>query len=150
MSRRMSVREGEIENEFRSKWPSHLENFTWFLIQCRRYLNGDLDRLLIFCVISDRNLAAKNMLVDLGHGRSAEKPLNLQAIADCSGLPRETARRKLQDLTALGWVERDERGNFRTTAKAATDLAPLTKLGIQYLARMKDILQGKDARGKAA
>ncbi len=160
MSRRMSVEKCNKKNNFRSRWPSHIENFTWFLIRCRRYFNGDMDRLLVFCVISDRNLVAKNKLEDgklgdLGPDRShrvTEKPINLQFIADCSGLPRETARRKLQDLTALGWVERDTRGNFSTTAKAAADLAPLKKIGIKYLARMKGIFvpDREDRRAKAA
>ena len=141
------------------RWQSHIENFTWFLVQCRRYFNGDMDRLPVFCVISDRNLSAKNMLEDgkledLGFDRShraTEKPINLQSIADCSGLPRETARRKLQDLTALGWVERDKRGNFSTTAKATADLAPLKKIGIKYLARMRGIFapDGEDPRARA-
>ena len=147
MSRRMSVEKSNIKNDFRSRWPSLIENFTWFLVQCRRYFNGDMDRLLVFCVISDRNLSAKNRLEDGKLENSGpdrlhvvtEKPINLQFIADCSGLPRETARRKLQDLTALGWVERDKRGNFSLTAKAAADLAPLKKIGIKYLARMSGI-----------
>jgi hypothetical protein len=145
--------------DFTTGWPSHIENFTWFLVQCRRYFNGDMDRLLVFCVISNRNISAENMredgkLEDLGLDRShrvTEKPINLQSIADCSGLPRETARRKLQDLTALGWVERDKRGNFSTTAKATADLAPLKKIGIRYLARMKGIFApDEDPRARGA
>ena len=79
---------------------------------------------------------------DLGLGRInvPKEPINLQSIADFSGIPRETVRRKLQDLMALGWVERDERGNFAVTPKAAADLAPLTEIAIKYLARMKAFL----------
>jgi hypothetical protein len=142
----MSAKQSVLENDLRRRWPYHLDNFTWFLIQCRRYFNGDMDRLLIFCVIRDKDLSAKNKHGDLGHAGSrteAEKPFSLQSIADRSGLPRETARRKLQDLTALGWVERDERGNFSTTAKAATDLAPLTKISLRTIARMKELQQEK-------
>ena len=152
MGRRMAVKESVIESDFRSGWPFHLENFTWFLIQCRRYFNGDMDRLLVFCVVSTRNLSANNIL---GEGtldrcdRTAIKPIILQSIADCSGLPRETARRKLQDLTALGWVKRDEHGNFTTTPKAVADLAALTEKGIEYLARMKAILAPETHRTKA-
>ena len=104
MSRRLSVKESDIENEFRNGWPPQVENFTLFLIQCRRYFNGDLDRLLVFCVISARSLLTKSMLEDgaienlgLDHShQEAITPTNLQTIADCSGLPRETARRKLK------------------------------------------------------
>ena len=136
-----------IENEFARIWPAHVENFTWHLIQCRRFFSGDMDRLLVLCVIGDRTLAARNVpdtlkVSDLGLGRInvPKEPINLQSIADFSGIPRETVRRKLQDLMALGWVERDERGNFAVTPKAAADLAPLTEIAIKYLARMKAFL----------
>ena len=152
MSRRMSAKESVIENDFRSGWPSHVENFTWFLIQCRRYFKGDLDRMLVFYVVSTRNPSANNILGEgtLDHSdRTAIKPTNLQSIADCSGLPRETARRKLHDLAVLGWVKRDEHGNFTSTTKAVTDLAVLTEKGIEYLARMKAILAPETRRTKA-
>ena len=81
----MPLEKSNTKTDSRSRWPSHVENFTWFLIQCRRYFNGDMDRLLVFCVISDRNLSANNILEDgkfedLGLDRShrvTEKPINL-------------------------------------------------------------------------
>ncbi len=75
-------------------------------------------------------------------------PINLQSVADFSGIPRETVRRKLQDLMALGWVERDERGNFIATSKVAADLAPLTEISVSYLAKMKAILAPENSRPK--
>ena len=138
----------DIENDFGRIWPAHVENFTWLLIQCRRHFDGDLDRLLVLSVIGDRTLAAKNVpknftVQDLGTLKAKiipREPINLQSIADFSGIPRETVRRKLRDLTALGWVERDEFGNFAATPKAATDLAPLTEIGISYLVKLKAVL----------
>jgi hypothetical protein len=143
--------ESDIERNFGGIWPAHVENFTWFIIQCRRNFDGDLDRFLVLCVIGDRTFAARNVpetftLQDLGSIRKDQlptEPINLQSIADFSGIPRETVRRKLRDLVALGWVERDERGNFFATRKAAADLAPLTEIGISYLAKMKAVLAPK-------
>jgi hypothetical protein len=140
--------ESEIGNEFGRIWPAHVENFTWLLIQCRRYFSGDMDRLLVLCVIGDRTLAAKNVpdnftLNDLGGARAQQvrkEPINLQSIADFSGIPRETVRRKLRDLVALGWVEKDRQGHFAATSKAAHELAPLTDIGVKYLAKMKAAL----------
>jgi DeoR/GlpR family transcriptional regulator of sugar metabolism len=43
------------------------------------------------------------------------------------GIPRETARRKLNMLVEKGWVTRDERGVITAANKAKTDLAPLTQ-----------------------
>ncbi len=62
MSCRMSAKESLTKNDLRRRWPSHVKNFTWFLIQCRRYFNGDMYRLLVFCVIRDRDLSAKKKL----------------------------------------------------------------------------------------
>jgi len=103
-----------IENEFARIRPAHVRKF---YIQCRRFFSGDMDRLLVLCVIGDRTLAARNVpknlrVEDLGYTNVPKEPINLQSIADFSGIPRETVRRKLQDLMVLGWVERDERGNF--------------------------------------
>ncbi len=140
--------EKDIENDFARIWPAHVENFTSLLIQCRRHFDGDLDRFLVLCVIGDRTLASKNVresftVEDLARLRKDQvpaEPINLQSIADFSGIPRETVRRKLRDLMALGWVERDERGSFRATNRAGIDLEPLTKISIGYLAKMRAIL----------
>ena len=140
--------ESDIENDFSSIWPGHVENLTWLLIQCRRHFDGDLDRFLVLAVIGDRTLASKNVrenftihdLGRLGKDQVPAEPINLQSISDFSGIPRETVRRKLRELMARGWIERDERGNFRATNKAGVDLEPLTKISISYLARMKAIL----------
>ena len=114
----------------------------------RRYFDGDMDRFLVLSVIGDRTLSSRNVPKDINRDdferlrkdTVPREPINLQSIADYSGIPRETVRGKLQDLMALGWVERDERGNFAATRKAATDLAPLTEISVSYLAKMKAVL----------
>jgi DNA-binding IclR family transcriptional regulator len=60
-------------------------------------------------------------------------PINLQSIADYSGIPRETVRRKLRDLERLGWIIRRDKGYLIATAKAAQDLAPATEATQRYL-----------------
>ncbi len=143
--------ESDIESDFSSVWPVHVEAFTWLLIQCRRHFDGDLDRFLVLAVIGDRTLASKNVresftVQDLGRLRKDQvptEPINLQSISDFSGIPRETVRRKLRELMARGWIERDERSNFRATNKAAADLEPLTKTSISYLAKLQAILSPK-------
>ncbi len=140
--------ESDIENAFGRIWPAHVANQTWFLIQCRRYFDGDMDRFLVLSVIGDRVFAARNVPKDFTRDdfdrvrkdKVPREPINLQSIADYSGIPRETVRRKLHDLMALGWIERDERGNFGTTPKVVADLAPLTDISITYLAKMKAVL----------
>jgi DNA-binding GntR family transcriptional regulator len=61
-------------------------------------------------------------------------PINLQSIADYSGIPRETVRRKLRDLEQLGWIVRRDNGYLVATTRAAQDLAPATEATLTYLA----------------
>jgi hypothetical protein len=64
--------------------------------------------------------------------------LNARSIADFSGIPRETVRRKVQDLIDLGWVERH--GNdLRATDKARVELMPLTETSLDYLVGMATV-----------
>ena len=41
------------------------------------------------------------------------RPCNALSVAEASGIPRETVRRKVEKLVRLGWVARDERGGLR-------------------------------------
>ena len=134
-----------IENEFARIWPAHVENFTWHLIQCRRHFSGDMDRLLVLCVIGDRIFfgqkhARYSKSERLGEHQRPEGAYQSAVHRRFQRNSQGTVRRKLQDLTALGWVERDQRGNFAVTPKAAADLAPLTEIAIKYLAKMKAYL----------
>ena len=135
-----------LEQDCGRAWLAHAGTMTSLLVQCRRHFRGDLDRMLVLCVIGDRTLSAKNIPDDFTHqdlGRTKtelpEEPVNLQFISDFSGIPRETVRRKLLDLQSLGWIERDERGCFAVTKKAAADLAPLADVTTNYLAKMKTL-----------
>jgi DNA-binding IclR family transcriptional regulator len=60
-------------------------------------------------------------------------PINLQSIADCSGIPRETVRRKVQALQRAGWVRKRDDGYLIATGQAAVDLAPATEASLKYL-----------------
>lgn len=55
---------------------------------------------------------------------SVAPPTNVQSIADFTGIPRETVRRKVNDLCAKGWLERDKDGAVRLSIQGALDLAP--------------------------
>lgn len=137
------IDEAYVRANFGTIWPAHVETLTWFLIECRRHFRGDLDLMLVLCVIGDRTLSRAKTPADLKYeevlvGRSRHTPdaLNTRSIADFSDIPRETVRRKVQELMDLGWVKRNEEGYLMATQEAAVDLAPLTEKSFQYLARM--------------
>lgn len=133
-----------VKENFGKIWPAHVETLTRFMIECRRHFHSDLDLLLIMCVIGDRSLSRGRTPRDLTYKALMEQTwephapeaLNARSIADFSGIPRETVRRKVDDLIALGWVERDEKGHLRATHKSAVDLAPLSEASFRYIARM--------------
>ena len=135
----------QLTQNFGRIWPLHVASLTQFLIDCRRHFDGDLDLFLVLCVIGDRTFSARHAPPDMSFeswsGAKVEDvrsvDINVQSLADFSGIPRETVRRKLSILLEKGWVTRDESGYVRATRKAQEDLAPLTEVSIRYLVQMK-------------
>lgn len=139
-----------ILKDFGLIWPRHVSSLMQFLIDCRKHFDGDIDLFLVLCVIGDRTFSAQHVPSDMdfetwssasvSHVRTIE--INVQSLSDYSGIPRETVRRKLNILLEKGWVARDERGYITATNKVKEDLAPLTKISLVYLTKMKAVLSG--------
>jgi hypothetical protein len=142
------VIDDEIKKNFGQIWPRHVACLTQLLIDCRKNFDGDIDLFLVLCIIGDRSFSARHVPPDLDFDTWSAKEtpdlrmeeINVQSLADCSGIPRETVRRKLNILVEKGWVMRVERGFITATAKAKQDLAPLTQSSLVYLTRMKATL----------
>ena len=138
------IDEGLVRDKFGVIWPEHVETLTRFLIECRRHFRGDLDLFLVLCVIGDRTFSRENTPPEMTYDDFNDplnnpvvpEGLNSRSIADFSGIPRETVRRKVQDLVGLGWVLRDENGHLRATDKARTDLLPVTEASFKYIVSM--------------
>ena len=102
----------------------------------------------MLCVIGERSFSQRNVRGDITYeewndprGQDIQpENINVQSISDFSGIPRETVRRELRILIAKGWVERDDKGFVRATAKARIELEPLTETSIRYLSQMKATL----------
>jgi hypothetical protein len=129
-----------LERHFGDLWPTHNRGFTSLLIECRKRFDGDLDAMLILAIIGDRTLPAERVhglsYDDFRSGRRADVPqkvINVQSIADCSGIPRETVRRKVARLIERGWVEKKADGALVVSEQAAVDLAPATQATFAYL-----------------
>lgn len=141
----------EIEQKFGLIWPRHVASFAQFLIDCRRHFGGDLDLFLVLCVIGDRTFSARHAPANLSYeawtASSASAipalAINVQSLAEYTGIPRETVRRKLAQLVSKGWVVRDGRGYVTATDRARDELAPLTLSSLAYLSRMKAVLCGR-------
>jgi hypothetical protein len=129
-----------LERHFGDLWPVHNHGFTSLLIECRKHFGGDLNAMLVLAVMGDRTLPSERVrglsYDDFRSGRRTEvqkKLINVQSIADSTGIPRETVRRKVAWLIERGWVEKDGAGSLLVTAQAAVDLAPATRATFEYL-----------------
>jgi hypothetical protein len=105
-----------------------------------RSLCRDLDTLLVLLVIIQRANRHPDFArldpTELAEGRIGQIPtlaVNLQSIADSTGIPRETVRRKVNDLVRLGWVAR-EGAMLRFTPKGYCAVAPARDAAIRLTA----------------
>ncbi len=150
------ISEKNIRRNFGRVWPAHVEEFTRYLIECRKHFRGDLDLLLLLAVIGDRTLVASKVRKSLTFSEFMKREfvdfqpdaINYQSIADFTGMPRESVRRKVNALIDIGWVRRTDEGFLVATQKASDELAPLTEAGILYLVRMSKVLQLSRANAK--
>jgi hypothetical protein len=116
------------------------------LTDCRKALGGDFDNLMVLAVLGQRFLGAYQ---DLAPGDVPDDALvwmSALRIADVTGIPRESVRRKLGQLQARGWVENNRSRGWRlaggrNSTRARMDLTQLDERGIDRLARMIAAIQ---------
>lgn len=145
---RMPVRHEEattfIAENFATIWPVHLAAFTRLLTRLRAAFDGDLDLLLILAAIGDRTrpenwapeLRTYRQLTNAPGEAHLQYPINIQSVADFTGIPRETVRRKVAVLRKKGWLERGADGRLAVSRTAASDLEGATGDTISYLAAL--------------
>ena len=127
----------------------HVAALTRHLIDCRRHFDGDLDLFLVLAIIGERTFTPANAPEAMSHEEFLEgtvrdlsaAAINLQSIADYSGIPRETVRRKIETLIEKGWIARDERKYVTATDVAKDNLAELTASALRYLRDLEAALE---------
>jgi hypothetical protein len=97
----------------------------------RATCDGDLDKLLIVLVVGMRTAEDKRVvelnLEDVLSGAVETFPslqTNVRSIADSTGIPKETVRRKVQALIDDGWIHRQD-GALSMAPAAARRLTDL-------------------------
>jgi hypothetical protein len=118
-------------------WPAHTLALADLLIVLRRQFDGDLDALLIMLIVAIGTHAEDWAgILSLSEATVEQRPTNTASIAQISGIPRESVRRKLENLAAGGYVRRNPSGHWLLATGVAARLAPGTSATIRYLARI--------------
>lgn len=137
---------GQVAREFENLYPSYQYLFVEFLTEhladVSRCFRGDLQQVLILAVIGQvalqRHLARHGRN---GAGAEAEPAISASRLADVTGIPRQTVRRKLKELEARGWIAQTPAASFHLrvvdgNAPAQQDLADIDKRAIERVARL--------------
>lgn len=137
-----------LEQNFGKLHALHAAAFVRHLVECRRACDGDLDLFLVLSIIGERTFNPRSVPRSMTHDEFLEgtvdsiQPvaINLQSIADYSGIPRETVRRKIEQLIARGWVRRDAMRFVTATDQANEELRELTASLLRYLRQVEAAL----------
>ena len=114
---------------------------TEHLADVSRVFEGDMQLVVILAVVGQQQLGRTMSGKLSGEGDDVPVfPINASRLADVTGIPRETVRRKLMKLEELGWIERRGaswamvvRGGILNAA-ARIDLADLDRRGMRRAA----------------
>lgn len=128
-----------VSAALQANYPTVQYHFVQFLAEhltdCRKSLGGDFDDLMLLAVLGRRFILARR---DQEAGDvAAEGRIWMSAlrIADVTGVPRESVRRKLNRLAARGWVTHDPEHGWGLAgplenATARMDLGELDQRGL--------------------
>ena len=115
------------------------------LVSARSHFGGDLDLLIIYVLVGLRTLQdprASSHWSDFGTRDEEVLPslfTNVRSISGSTGMPCETARRKVARLVELGWMRR-EGDNLALTSKALSDFTGLREQLLKVVAANYDVV----------
>jgi hypothetical protein len=118
-----------------------------FLCAGRLWFDGDLDRLLILLVVALRTAEDRKIegirLEDVLSGAVDAYPsllTNVRSVADSTGIPRETVRRKVGWLVAKGWLARSG-DDLLLTPLASRELTPVRESMLSAAERLHGLVE---------
>jgi hypothetical protein len=129
-----------MERQFSTLHPVWIEQHLNLLCELRRVFGGDLDTPIILAVIGQRyfeTIVGKPFSYsDALDGKApptGERLTNIESVAEAAGIPRETVRRKVNDMIRRGWIIKGPRGALTVTAEASNALATATHVAYTLL-----------------
>jgi hypothetical protein len=137
--------------------PKILRHLIAWVLLMREGFDGDLDLMVVLAVIGDRALKDPSVrgysyqgLVDRKQVTLTVPLTNRKSIADSTGIPRETVRRKVATLIARGWVAELPDGSLMPAPASKTDLYAVTLRSFEVLGRLTEALQAMEVRDSSS
>lgn len=133
-----------------------------YLCSVYREFEGDMVLCIVLGEIANRNVGQFFEKADDGvpetvlndpaeHGRLL-RPCNAYSVAESTGIPRETVRRRVKVLIKRGWVAENEKGHLFVTQQAAEHFERLTLVALEsFFLTAKSLLEAlptRDAPGR--
>lgn len=129
-----------------------LEPLARLLQLARTSCGGDIDKFMILMLIALRTTQHRDFRAatpeQISSGEIGVLPslgINVRSIAESLGVPKETVRRKVNEMVAEGWVARVDRRLY-FTAHAYQQLAPLREELEGLVARYYEVVAHLQAR----
>lgn len=128
------------ERDFPTAHSVWVEEFLLLLVELRGTFGNDLDKIIILSLIGQQMLRDPTIPV-ISHTEARSAPqkrwrgrvTNIDALARASRIPRDSVRRKVNELIADDMVERLASGGLAVRAGIAARLAPSTMVSIAML-----------------
>lgn len=125
------------------------------LTDLSRSFDGDFQQVMLVAIMGQRRMhSLRNTGSD---GRATRQAMSMTAsrLADITGIPRETVRRKLALLKNRGWIDQDPDGSWALVTDQGDadlpvrrDLAELDRRGRERTARLVAALEALDNHPK--
>lgn len=138
-----------IREKYTELWPPILAPWTSYLIACRKAFDGDLDKMLILAAIATMTLtdAAETRAsydeLKSGQRKIVPRSTNYLSIANFTAIPKETVRRKTDDMIANGWVTKGD-GGLVIGQKAIIDFEHLSADAFRLLAHIHKTIESAE------
>ena len=122
---RPEARAAALSAAFRDEYAEYqyrfVEFFTEHLADVSRAFGGDLQQAMVLAIVGQVRLRAVREAVARGEALAPILPgdgTTASRIADVTGVPRETVRRKLNALRSKGWINQGDDRLWRVVADA--------------------------------
>lgn len=136
---------------FEADCPAYQYRFVEFFVQhvadAARAFDGDLQEMMVLAVVDQAYPnAARTPAQDAADPMDARVSTNASSIAEVSGIPRETVRRKLARLETRGWITRTGPASWHLTvadgvSTARQELADVDRRAMVRIARLVAALE---------